>query len=74
MDIRIGITNSSREISFESNQTADEVRAVVAEALDGDAKYFTLSDEKGSLFMVPVTAFGYIELGADTPRRVGFVA
>ncbi|TQL47383.1 uncharacterized protein DUF3107 [Homoserinimonas aerilata] len=74
MDIRIGITNSSREITFESNQTADQIRAVVAEALDGDAKYFTLSDEKGSLFIVPVATFGYLELGAENPRRVGFVA
>jgi len=74
VDIRIGITNSSREISFESAQTADEIRSVVAEALDSDAKYFTLADEKGSIYIVPVAAFGYIEVGAETPRRVGFVA
>ena len=34
VDIRIGIANSPREITFESTQTAD-VEKVVADALDG---------------------------------------
>lgn len=74
MDIRIGIINGAREISFESSQTAAEIQAVVAQAVDSDAKYFSLTDDKGSVYIVPVAAFGYIEIGAETPRRVGFVA
>lgn len=74
MDIRIGITNSPREISFESAQSAADIQAVVTTALDSGAKYFTLSDDKGSSYLVPVASFGYIEVGAETPRRVGFVA
>jgi hypothetical protein len=74
VDIRIGITNSAREISFETSQSAAEIQSVVAKALDSDAKYFTLQDDKGSVFVVPVASFGYIEVGAENPRRVGFVA
>ena len=74
MDIRIGITNSAREISFESDRPAAEIQAVVAEALDSGAKYFSLTDNKGSVFVVPVATFGYMEIGAENQRRVGFVA
>lgn len=74
VEIRIGITNSPREINFESSQSAADIQAVVANALDTDAKYFTLKDEKDSLYVVPVAALAYVEVGAETPRRVGFVA
>jgi hypothetical protein len=74
VDIRIGITNSSREISFETNQSASEIEKIVANALDSSARFFKLTDEKGSVYIVPLDAFGYIEIGSETSRRVGFVA
>jgi hypothetical protein len=74
VDIRIGITNSPREISFESSQTASEVENVIASALDSGAKYFKLVDNKGNSYVVPVDAFGYAEIGSEASRRVGFVA
>ena len=42
MDIRIGITNSPREISFETSQTAAEVEAIIADALDGGKTYVNM--------------------------------
>lgn len=74
MDIRIGITNSPREITFESSQTAAEVEAIVAAGLDESSRYIKLSDSKGRLFIVPSGSFSYIELGSESGRRVGFVA
>lgn len=74
VEIRIGITNSAREINFESSQSAADIQAVVAAALDTDAKYFTLKDDKDSVYVVPVASLGYVEVGAENPRRVGFVA
>lgn len=74
MDIRIGITNSPREISFETNQSASEIEKIIADALDSSARFFKLTDEKGSVYIVPLDAFGYIEIGSETSRRVGFVA
>jgi hypothetical protein len=74
VEIRIGITNSAREISFESSQPAADIQSVVAQALDTEAKYFTLNDDKGNLYVVPVASLGYVEVGAENPRRVGFVA
>ena len=74
MDIRIGITNSPREINFETTQSAAEIEKIVADALASSAKFFTLTDEKGSVYIVPLDSFGYIEIGSETSRRVGFVA
>ena len=74
MDIRIGISNSPREISFESSQTAAEVEKVVSDALSADAKFVKLSDAKGNLYVVPTLSLAYLEIGSEESRRVGFVA
>ncbi len=74
MDIRIGIRDSSREISFESAQSASEVEAAVAAVLEGGAKILKLTDNKGRRFIVPTDALGYVEIGAEEARRVGFIA
>ncbi len=74
MDVRIGITNSPREISFESSQSAADVEKVISTALDSSAKYFKLADNRGTIFIVPTDQFGYIEVGSEESRRVGFVA
>jgi hypothetical protein len=74
MDVKIGIRDSGREISFESAQTASEVENAVAAVLEGGAKVLKLSDSKGRLFIVPTEALGYVEIGAEETRRVGFIA
>ncbi len=74
MDIRIGITNSPRELNFETNQSAAELEKIVAAALESGAKYIRLVDDKERVYIVAVDTFAYIELGAESSRRVGFVA
>ncbi|HEX4444644.1 MAG TPA: DUF3107 domain-containing protein [Galbitalea sp.] len=74
MDIRIGILNSPREINFETAQTAADVEKIVAAALDSDAKFVRLTDDKDKVYIIPTASFGYIEVGSEISRRVGFVA
>jgi hypothetical protein len=74
VDISIGINNSPREINFESAQSSSEVESIIAEALNSDAKYVSLRDAKGKLYIVPTVAVAYVELGEEESRRVGFVA
>ena len=74
VDIRIGIANSPREISFESAQTSNEVETIVAKALDGDASFLKLADDKGKVYIVPVASLSYVEVGSEESRRIGFVA
>ena len=74
MDIRIGIANSPREISFESSQTSAQVEKIVADALAADAKFVRLADAKGNVYVVPISTLAYLEIGSEESRRVGFVA
>jgi hypothetical protein len=74
MEVRIGIREAARELTFESDLAASELEQQVASALNGSAKVLTLSDNKGRKFVVPVDALAYVEIGAEESRRVGFIA
>ena len=78
MEIKIGIQHTARELNLESNQTAEEVQAMVAtalsEALAGKPGVLTLEDEKGRKVLVPADKVAYIEIGEPSNRRVGFGA
>jgi len=74
VDIRIGIANSPREIAFESSQTAEQVQKIVADALENGAKFVTLADDKGKIYVVPSVSLSYVEIGSESSRRIGFVA
>jgi hypothetical protein len=74
VDVRIGIQNSPREISFETSQSAEEVERQVAAALSGQAALVKLADDKGTVYVVSAAALAYVEIGSEESRRVGFVA
>ncbi|UJH69339.1 DUF3107 domain-containing protein [Ornithinimicrobium sp. INDO-MA30-4] len=72
MEVRIGVRNVAREVSFESAQTPNEVAALVDEALASSSSTLKLEDEKGRVVVVPVQALGYVEIGAPEKGTVGF--
>jgi hypothetical protein len=74
MEVKIGIRNGSRELVIDSNQSASEITDAVAKVLNESAKFLTLTDSKGKLFVVPTDALAYVEIGAEEVRRVGFIA
>jgi hypothetical protein len=74
VEIRIGIVNTGRELSFDTSASADEVREQVTSALEQNASHLSFSDAKGSSYIVPTANLAYIELGTEESRRVGFVA
>jgi hypothetical protein len=74
VEIRIGIVNTGRELSFDTSPSADEVREQVTSALEQNASHLTFNDAKGSSYIVPTANLAYIELGSEESRRVGFVA
>ncbi|WP_247042468.1 MULTISPECIES: DUF3107 domain-containing protein [Arthrobacter] len=73
MEVKIGIQNIGREIVLESAQDADEVAKVVAEAISKGTE-LRLKDDKGRLVIIPSNTLGYVEIGAEEVRRVGFGA
>lgn len=73
MEIKIGIQNVGREIVIESSESADQVAQTIAKAMKDGAE-LRLNDEKGRLIMVPTNVIGYVEIGAEVSRKVGFGA
>ena len=74
MEIRIGIANTARELSFESAESADSVKTSVTAAIEGGTAAVTFTDVKGSTYIVPTAGIAFVEVGTDQSRRVGFVA
>ncbi|MFE4544886.1 DUF3107 domain-containing protein [Arthrobacter sp. NPDC056727] len=73
MEVKIGIQNVGREIVLESAQDADAVAKTVAEAIAKGSE-LRLNDEKGRQIIIPANVLGYVEIGAEEVRRVGFGA
>ena len=74
MEIRIGITNTGRELNFDTKATASEVKASVTKALEAGTSFVEFTDAKGNAYIVPTAGLAYLELGTEDARRVGFVA
>jgi hypothetical protein len=72
VEVKIGITDSPRELAFSSSQTPSEVEALVSAALGEDSNVLGLTDDKGRRFLVNSTKIAYVEIGAADSRRVGF--
>ncbi|MCE7082485.1 DUF3107 domain-containing protein [Streptomyces sp. ST2-7A] len=74
MEIKIGVQHTPREITLESNQSTTEVEKLVADALSGESRLLSLTDERGRKVLVPAERLAYVELGEPTVRKVGFGA
>ncbi|GAA4665700.1 MULTISPECIES: DUF3107 domain-containing protein [Amycolatopsis] len=72
MEVKIGIKDTPRELVVSSGQTAEEVEALVADALKATDGVFRLTDEKGRKFLVPSDRIAYVEIAPTDVRRVGF--
>ena len=73
MEVKIGIQNIGREIVLESAQESEAVAKLVGEAITKGTE-LRLTDEKGRLIIIPANVLGYVEIGAQEARRVGFGA
>ena len=71
MEIKVGVKQVSREIVVESDQTAAEVEKAVASALDKES-VLVLTDTHGRKVLVPAASIGYVDIGEESARRVGF--
>lgn len=71
MEIKIGIQHIAREIVVESNDSAKQVEKNFADALDRE-DLLTLNDTRGRKVLIPAAAIGYLDLGEEHARVVGF--
>ena len=71
MEVKIGVQNVAREIVVESEQSPQEIEALVTEALTKGG-LLNLVDDQGRRVIVPVAGIGYVDLGANKKGAVGF--
>ena len=73
VQVRITVANVASDVNFESALSATEIQSAVNAALkSGEA--LTLEDIRGRVVMVPADKIGFVEIGEQTDRRVGFGA
>ena len=70
-EVRIAVTNVSSDLAFESPATPAEISAAVSAALSNGTP-LVLKDVRGRTIMVPADQIGFVEIGEQTERRVGF--
>jgi len=74
VEIKIGVQHSARELSLDTELSAEEVEKAVSAAITGKSNVLVLADEKGRKVIIPADRLAYVEIGEPTARRVGFGA
>jgi hypothetical protein len=75
MDVRIGVTQTPKEIELDMSEEPDAVAKTVEKALASGDGILWLTDRKGRRVGVPSAKVAYVEIGASSEdRRVGFGA
>ena len=72
VEVKIGITDSPRELVLASAQTPAEVEELVDAAVSDGSGLLRLSDERGRRFLIHTSKIAYVEIGVADARRVGF--
>lgn len=73
MEIKVGIKQVTREIVVDTSASADDVAEAFTKALTDDG-LLTLTDTYGRKVLIPASAVGYLDLGEENARPVGFGA
>ena len=71
MEVKIGVQHAARELLVETDETAENVEAMVNEAVASDG-LIALTDSKGRRIMVPAAKLAYVEIGGGVAGHVGF--
>ena len=71
MEVKIGIQYAPRELVVETDDSAESVEKLLADAVAGDG-VLALSDTKGRRVIVPASKIAYLEIGSNALGTVGF--
>jgi len=70
-EVRISISDQSREITIEVSADREEVLAQVKAALDS-SQPLILTDTRNRQYLIPAAKISSVEVGDSAERRVGF--
>lgn len=71
MEVKIGIQFAQRELTVDTDTTAEEVESQLSAAL-ADNGVIRLTDTRGRIVVVPAAKLAYLEFGSTTTGAVGF--
>ena len=71
MEVKIGVQHSPRELVVDTDDSAEAVEKLVADAVSGEG-VVTLTDTKGRKIVVPAAKIAYVEIGGGVVGAVGF--
>jgi len=71
MEIKIGIRHIAREIVVETSEAKEILMEKVSKAIE-DGSLLQIMDDKGNTTLISGAQIGYVELGSDAKRHVGF--
>ena len=72
VEVKIGVSESPRELVFNSSDSPELVEHQIKQALGDTSGVLSLTDDKGRRFLVQTAKITYVEIGAADVRRVGF--
>ncbi|GGT28542.1 DUF3107 domain-containing protein [Nonomuraea spiralis] len=72
MEVKIGVRSVHRELIVETDLSAEQVEEEIRNAMSVDRGVFAITDVKGRRVVVPVASLGFVEIGEDESRPVGF--
>lgn len=71
MEVKIGVKHSPRELVVETDESADSVEKLLADAV-ASGGVLSLTDTKGRKTIVPADGIAYVEVGGGVAGQVGF--
>ncbi len=73
VDVKIGVSDTGRELVVTSTETQAEIEAQVTKAFADPKSTLSLIDDKGRKVLVPASKIAYVEIAPADSRRVGFM-
>ncbi len=70
VEVKIGVQHASRDLVIETEDSADSIEKLVAEAIGSDGM-LSLTDNRGRRVLVPAARLAFVEIGVHT-GQVGF--
>ena len=77
MDVRIGVTNTMREIDLDVDDSIerDQLKDHIEKALSSEDGVLWMADKKGREVAIPSSKVAYVEIGSPADgRTIGFTA
>ena len=71
MEVKIGVQDSPREVTLDSDETPEAIKAAITAAI-AEGGLLSLTDDRGRTVLVNAAKIAYVEIGAPSTRRVGF--